>query len=459
MAERVVIVALGACTPVGRDAWSSAAAVRAGISGFVQHPYMIDTAGEPMRAAIAPWIDIGLSGADRLEALLFPALDQALEPLASHQGAPLNMAIALGLPSARPGLPEDIQRQMLARINKRYARHFSSAASFAAGHAAGLIATQAAFAKLMQGTFDACVVAGVDSYIEPLTLEWLEANDQLHSAGPLNNAWGFIPGEAGAALLLMRESVAQAAGLEVLAVVLGTGSAMEPKRIKTETVTYASPAGSGTMKGYLALPANPSGKLPGVLVIHENRGVNPHIEDIARRLAVDNFIAFAPDALTPLGGFSGDEEKAAALFRTLDQAKTREDFVAGVAVLKSRPEFNGKYGATGFCYGGGIVHMLATRLPDLAAGVPFYGNVPAVEEAVRVKAALLMHFAGVDERINAAWPAYEAALKAAGVRHTAYQYAGTGHGFNNDTTPRFDAAAAKLAWDRTITFFNQTLRA
>lgn len=236
MAERVVIVALGACTPVGRDAWSSAAAVRAGISGFVQHPYMIDTVGEPMRAAIAPWIDIGLSSADRLEALLFPALDQALEPLASNQGAALNMAIALGLPSARPGLPEDIQRQMLARVTTRYARHFSSAATFPGGHAAGLIATQAAFTKLMQGTLDACVVAGVDSYIEPLTLEWLEANDQLHSAGLLKNSWGFIPGEAGVALLLMRESVALAASLDVLAVVLGTGAAMETKHINTKTV-------------------------------------------------------------------------------------------------------------------------------------------------------------------------------------------------------------------------------
>jgi 3-oxoacyl-[acyl-carrier-protein] synthase-1 len=255
MAERVVIVALGACTPVGRDAWSSAAAVRAGISGFVQHPYMIDTAGEPMRAAIAPWIDIGLSGADRLEALLFPALDQALEPLSSHQGASLNTAIALGLPSARPGLPEDIQRQMLGRINKRYAKYFSSAATFAAGHAAGLIATQAAFTKLAQGTLDACIVAGVDSYIEPLTLEWLEANDQLHSAGPLNNAWGFIPGEAGAALLLMRESVAQAAGLEALAVVLGTGTSMEPKRIKTETVCIGEGLTQAFRSALSALPA------------------------------------------------------------------------------------------------------------------------------------------------------------------------------------------------------------
>ena len=255
MAERVVIVALGACTPVGRDAWSSAAAVRAGISGFVQHPYMIDTAGEPMRAAIAPWIDIGLSGADRLEALLFPALDQALEPLSSHQGEPLNTAIALGLPSARPGLPEDIQRQMLGRINKRYAKHFSSAATFAAGHAAGLIATQAAFTKLAQGTLDACIVAGVDSYIEPLTLEWLEVNDQLHSAGPLNNAWGFIPGEAGAALLLMRESVAQAAGLEALAVVLGTGTSMEPKRIKTETVCIGEGLTQAFRSALASLPA------------------------------------------------------------------------------------------------------------------------------------------------------------------------------------------------------------
>lgn len=255
MAERVVIVALGACTPVGRDAWSSAAAVRAGISGFMQHPYMIDTAGEPMRAAIAPWIDIGLSGADRLEALLFPAIDQALDPLVLRQGAPLNMAIALGLPSARPGLPEDIQRQMIARINQRYARHFSSAASFAAGHAAGLIAAQAATTKLAQGALDACVVAGVDSYIEPLTLEWLEANDQLHSAGPLNNAWGFIPGEAGAALLLMRESVAKTAGLDALAVVLGTGTAMESKRIKTETVCIGEGLTQAFRAALAALPA------------------------------------------------------------------------------------------------------------------------------------------------------------------------------------------------------------
>ncbi len=233
----------------------------------------------------------------------------------------------------------------------------------------------------------------------------------------------------------------------------------DDKRIKTEMLGYTSAAGSGAMKGYLAQPANASGKLPGVLVIHENRGLNPHIEDIARRLALDNFIAFAPDALAPLGGYPGDEDKARDLFGKLDQAKTREDFLAAARVLKERPECSGKYGAVGFCYGGGMVHLLSTRLPDLSAGVPFYGNHPAAEDAAKVKAALLIHFAGVDERINAAWPGYEAALKAAGVRYTAHQYAGTQHGFNNDTTPRFDAAAAKLAWDRTLGFFNQTLRA
>ncbi len=256
MAERVVIVSLGACTAVGRDAWSSAAAVRAGISGFMQHPYMIDTAGEPMRAAIAPWIDIGLSGADRLEALLFPALDQCLEPMVTPLGAPPSMAIALGLPSPRPGLPEDIQRQMMSRINMRYARVFGAAAVFCAGHAAGLVATQAAMTKLSQGSLDACVVAAVDSYIEPLTLEWLESCDQLHSAGPLNNAWGFIPGEAGAALLLMRESAARALALDPLAIVLGVGTATEPMRIKTETICI----GEGLTQAFrAALTAMPAG--------------------------------------------------------------------------------------------------------------------------------------------------------------------------------------------------------
>ncbi|MCB2000431.1 MAG: dienelactone hydrolase family protein, partial [Rhodoferax sp.] len=224
-------------------------------------------------------------------------------------------------------------------------------------------------------------------------------------------------------------------------------------RLKTQMLEYPSPAGSGTMKGYLAVPANASGKLPGILVVHENRGLNPHIEDIARRLALDNFVAFAPDALTPLGGYPGDEDKARELFAKLDQSKTREDFVTAAQVLQARPECTGTIGAVGFCYGGGMVHVLSTRLPNLAAGVPFYGNHPAASEAAKVKAPLLIHFAGIDERINAGWPPYEAALKAAGARYTAHTYAGTQHGFNNDTTPRFDAAAAKLAWERTLAFF------
>jgi len=232
----------------------------------------------------------------------------------------------------------------------------------------------------------------------------------------------------------------------------------DDKRLKTEILTYASPDGSGTMKGYLAMPAQSSGKLPGVLVIHENRGLNPHIEDITRRLAMDNYIAFAPDALTSEGGYPGDEDKARELFGKLDQAKIREDFVTAAAVLRARPECTGKYGAVGFCYGGGMVHVLSTRLPDLAAGVPFYGNMPAAADAAKVKAPLQIHFAAVDERINAAWPAYEAALKAAGVRNEAFTYPGTQHGFNNDTTPRFDVAAAKLAWERTSAFFQQNLR-
>ena len=232
----------------------------------------------------------------------------------------------------------------------------------------------------------------------------------------------------------------------------------DDKRIKTEMLEYPSTAGSGTVKGYLARPANTTGKLPVVLVVHENRGLNPHIEDIVRRLALDNFVAFAPDALSPLGGYPGDEDKARELFARLDQKKATEDFVAAANFLKNRPESSGKIGVVGFCYGGGMAHVLSVRMPELNAAVPFYGNHPAAEDAAKVKAPLLIHFAAVDERINASWPAYEAALKAAGTRYTAHQYAGTQHGFNNDTTPRFDAAAAKLAWERTLAFFNTNLR-
>ncbi len=233
----------------------------------------------------------------------------------------------------------------------------------------------------------------------------------------------------------------------------------DDKRLSTEYVSYPSSAGSGTVKGYIAKPANATGKLPGIVVAHENRGLNPHIEDIARRLALAGFVALAPDGLSPLGGYPNDEDKAREMFAKLDQQKTTEDFVAATTYLKGRLDFNGKLGAIGFCWGGGMAHTLSTRLPELNAAVSFYGNHPKAEDAAKVKAPLLIHFAGMDERLNASWPAYEAALKAAGVRYTAHVYPGAQHGFNNDTTPRFDTAAAKLAWDRTMTFFGQNLQA
>ena len=234
--------------------------------------------------------------------------------------------------------------------------------------------------------------------------------------------------------------------------------AKDDTRIKTEYATYPSPQGSGTMRGYFARPANASGKLPGVLVIHENRGLNPYIEDVARRLAVANFVAYAPDALTPLGGYPGDEEKAAQLFRQLDTPKRIEDMVAAAGYLKARPECTGKIGAVGFCNGGTVVNMLAVRIPDLGAAVPFYGGPPSAEDTARIKAPLLIHYADVDERLTAAWPAFEAALKAHGVKYEMYKYPGTYHGFHNDTTPRYDEAAAKLAWSRTLALFNEKLR-
>jgi carboxymethylenebutenolidase len=232
----------------------------------------------------------------------------------------------------------------------------------------------------------------------------------------------------------------------------------EDTRIKVQSIEYDSPKGYGKMRGYLAMPAKPSGKLPAVLVVHENRGLNPHIEDIARRLAVDNFVAFAPDALSPLGGYPGDEDKAREQFQKLDQAKTREDMIAAANWLRARPETNGKLGAVGFCYGGGIVNMLATQVPELLAGVPFYGSAPNADDVPKIKAAMLIQSAEVDERINASWPAYETALKAANVKYERFQYPGTQHGFNNDTTPRFNAEQAKVAWERTVAHFNKYLR-
>lgn len=229
-------------------------------------------------------------------------------------------------------------------------------------------------------------------------------------------------------------------------------------RIRTEYLTYPSPRGSGTMRGYFARPANASGKLPGALVIHENRGLNPYTEDVARRLAVLNFVAFAPDALTPVGGYPGDEDKARALFAKLDTGKRIEDMVAAAGFLKSRPECSERMGAVGFCIGGTVVNTLAVRIPDLGVAVPFYGGPPAAADVAKIKAPLMIHYAGNDERLNARWPDFETALKANNVGYEMHMYPGAEHGFHNDTTPRYDEAAAKLAWQRTVDFFNKNLR-
>jgi carboxymethylenebutenolidase len=232
----------------------------------------------------------------------------------------------------------------------------------------------------------------------------------------------------------------------------------DDERLKGERIEYDSPKGSGRMRGYLVRRAKAEGKLPGILVIHENRGLNPHIEDIARRVALEDFVAFAPDALFPLGGYPGDEDKARELFPKLDGTRTREDFVAAAAFLRDRAECTGKIGAVGFCWGGGMVNYLATRLSDLAAGVPFYGSAPDTAEVAKIRCPLLIQSAETDERINAGWPEFERALKAANVRYERFLYPGTQHGFNNDTTPRYDAAAARLAWERTIAFFKKNVR-
>jgi carboxymethylenebutenolidase len=232
----------------------------------------------------------------------------------------------------------------------------------------------------------------------------------------------------------------------------------EDPRIKTEYATAPSPQGNGSIKGYFARPAKASGKLPGVLVVHENRGLNPYIEDVARRFAVANFVAFAPDGLTSVGGYPGDDEKGAAKFREVNGAKMVEDFVAAAGWLKARPECTGKFGAIGFCFGGGIVNTLAVRLPDLGAGAPFYGRQPSAEDTAKIKAPLMLHYAGNDPGVDQGIPAFEAALKANNKKYEAFVYEGAQHGFHNDTTPRYDEAAAKLAWQRTLDFFNKNLR-
>ena len=235
--------------------------------------------------------------------------------------------------------------------------------------------------------------------------------------------------------------------------------AKDDNRIATETITVPSPQGHGNIKGYFVKPAKASGKLPGVIVIHENRGLNPYIEDVARRLGTSNFIAFAPDGLTSVGGFPGDNEAGGKLFAGVDKAKMTEDFVAAARWLKARPDCNGKIGAVGFCFGGGMANQLAVRLgSDLAAAVPYYGSQPPAADVAKIKAPIMAQYASLDKRINDGWPAYEEALKANNVKYTMHMYEGTNHGFHNDTTPRYDEAAAKLSWQRTLEFFNANLR-
>jgi carboxymethylenebutenolidase len=233
--------------------------------------------------------------------------------------------------------------------------------------------------------------------------------------------------------------------------------AKDDSRLKTGYETVPSPQGNGNIRGYLARPAK-AGKLPAVLVIHENRGLNPYIEDVARRLAVANFMAFAPDGLTSVGEYPRDDEKGAVLFTKVDENKMIQDFLASAEWLKSRSDSTGKLGAVGFCFGGRMVNTLATRLPDLSAAVPFYGTQPTAEDAAKIKSPLLLHYASLDTRITSGWPAYEQALKANHVTYTGYVYEGANHGFHNDTTPRYDEPAAKLAWQRTLDFFNKYLR-
>jgi carboxymethylenebutenolidase len=265
----------------------------------------------------------------------------------------------------------------------------------------------------------------------------------------LNNAQRFAVAGASAASLfeMLRPNYAWAIQVQP-----------DDKRIRTETVVVPSPKGNGSIKGYLARPANDD-KLPGVIVIHENRGLNPYIEDVARRLAIANFIAFAPDGLTSVGGYPGGDERAAALFKEVDQGKMKEDFLAAAAWLKSRPDSTGKIGAIGFCFGGGMVNALAVAMgPDLAAAVPFYGLQPSAEDTARIKAPINAQYGELDSYITPGWPAFDAALTAAGVPHEGHVYKGANHGFHNDTTPRYDEAAAKEAWGRALDWFNRYLR-
>ncbi len=234
--------------------------------------------------------------------------------------------------------------------------------------------------------------------------------------------------------------------------------AADDPRIKAETISYESPKGGGKMKGLLAHPRADDAKFPAVLVIHENRGLNPYIADVARRLAVQGFLALAPDALSPLGGYPGNDDEGRAMQAKRDPAQMIEDFIAAAELLKAHPKSSGKVGAVGFCYGGGVVNTLAVRIPEtIAAGVPFYGRQPRSEDVPKIKAPLLIHYAGLDTRINQGWPDFEKALKASNKTYEAHIYPNVNHGFHNDTTPRYDKPAAELAWTRTIEFFKKNL--
>ncbi|HZK63345.1 MAG TPA: dienelactone hydrolase family protein, partial [Puia sp.] len=229
-------------------------------------------------------------------------------------------------------------------------------------------------------------------------------------------------------------------------------------RLKSEYVNYQSPKGGGTIKALLSMPADADGRLGGIVVVHENRGLNPYIEDVARRAALAGFISIAPDALSPLGGYPGNDDQGREMQSKRDKNEMLEDFISAYYYLNGLKECNRKIGVVGFCFGGGIANMMAVKIPDLAAAVPFYGAQPAAADVPKIKAPLLLHYAGLDNHVNEGWPAYEAALKANGKEYTAYIYPNVNHGFHNDSTPRYDKAAAELAWKRTIDFFNEKLK-
>ena len=231
----------------------------------------------------------------------------------------------------------------------------------------------------------------------------------------------------------------------------------EDPRVRSEYIHFSSPKGGGTIKGLLSMPADSKKKLGGIIVVHENRGLNPHIADVAKRAALAGFVSLAPDALSPLGGYPGTDDEGRALQSKRDRNEMLEDFIAGFDYLSKHPSCNGKVGVVGFCFGGWIANMMAVRVPKLAAAVPFYGGQPPVEDVPKIKAPLLIHYAELDTRVNEGWPAYEAALKANDKKYGAFIYPKTNHGFHNDSTPRYDKAAAELAWKRTIDFFNEEL--